>query len=130
MNNKKLGNKFENDFCNYLSVCGFWTHRMAQNATGQPADVIAARNGKAYLIDCKVCSNDVFALSRIEPNQKMAMFTWEHTGNGTGWFALKLKKADIYMMSLDYLMSDTKASINEDDIRERGTPIEEWVTKW
>ena len=55
-NNKKLGNDFESRFCEILYSEGFWVHNLAQNSAGQPADVIAARNGKTYLIDCKVCS--------------------------------------------------------------------------
>ena len=58
MSNKKLGNSFESELCEILSMYGFWCHNLAQNSAGQPADVIAVRNGKAYLIDCKVCSTD------------------------------------------------------------------------
>ena len=45
-NNKKLGNDFESRFCEILYSEGFWVHNLAQNSAGQPADVIAARNGK------------------------------------------------------------------------------------
>ena len=82
MTNKKIGNDFESDFCEILFENGFWTHNLAQNASGQPADVIAARNGKTYLIDCKVCSNRGFALSRMEENQDLSMELWKDTGNG------------------------------------------------
>lgn len=60
MSNKKLGNDFESEFCKILSEHGYWCHNMAQNAAGQPADVIAVKDTIAYLIDCKVCSNDKF----------------------------------------------------------------------
>ena len=54
MSNKKIGNDFEAELCEMLSLYGFWCHNLAVKSEGQPADVIAARNGKAYLIDCKV----------------------------------------------------------------------------
>ena len=56
--NRKIGNSFETEFCELLFQYGFWCHNIAQNAAGQPADVIAVKNKTAYLIDCKVCSNN------------------------------------------------------------------------
>ena len=50
--NRKIGNTFETEFCELLFQRGFWCHNMAQNAAGQPADVIAVKNKTAYLIDC------------------------------------------------------------------------------
>ena len=91
MTNKKLGNSFEAEFCEVLAGSGYWVHNLAQNQAGQPADVIAVKDGKAYLIDCKVCSTAAgFKFSRIEDNQELSMQLWETCGNGTGWFALKL----------------------------------------
>ena len=66
MNNKQAGNEFEREFCEILSKDGFWAHFMGGNRNGQPADIIAVRNEKAYLIDAKDCQNDRFVLSRIE----------------------------------------------------------------
>ena len=48
--NKKLGNLFEREFCEILAQHGFWVHNLTQNANGQPADIIAVRNGQAYLV--------------------------------------------------------------------------------
>ena len=95
--NKKLGNSFENEFCELLYQNDFWVHNLVQNASGQPADVIAVKDGKAYLIDCKVCTADIFALARIEDNQELAMRMWRDCGNGEGWFALKFSDG-IYMV--------------------------------
>ena len=53
--NRKVGTGFERDLCLSLSGCGFWAHNLAQNSQGQPFDVIAARNGVSYPIDCKDC---------------------------------------------------------------------------
>lgn len=130
-NNKSLGNSFEAEFCEILFENGFWTHNLAQNASGQPADVIAARNGKTYLIDCKVCSNRGFALSRMEENQDLSMELWKDTGNGDGWFALKVEEEEIVMIphfSIKALMRE-KSVLNLTDIREYGVKLERWLKK-
>ena len=128
MTNKKIGNDFESDFCEILFENGFWTHNLAQNASGQPADVIAARNGKTYLIDCKVCSNQGFALSRIEENQDLSMELWKDTGNGDGWFALKVEEEIVMIphFSIKALMRE-KSVLNLTDIREYGVKLERWL---
>ena len=103
MTNKKAGNSFEAELCEELAKHGFWAHNMTQNQTGQPADVIAVRDNKAYLIDCKVCSHDEFPLSRIEPNQESAMNLFRMCGNGHSYFALKLTNENIYMIPFTFL---------------------------
>lgn len=127
--NRKLGNTFEAKFCETLYGYGFWVHNMAQNQAGQPADVIAARNGKAYLIDCKVCVNDNFPFSRIESNQHTAMVLWKDCGNGYGLFALQLSDGAIYMFSHDLMiaLSIGQASIGREMIEHYGTPLRKWV---
>lgn len=129
--NKKIGNDFETEFCELLFNKGFWCHNMTQNSAGQPADVIAVRNGKAYLIDCKVCVNDTFPFSRIESNQHTAMTLWKQSGNGDGWFALQLSNKDIYMIDY-YLMialSLNQSSIGKDLITHYGLPLGRWIEK-
>ena len=64
--NRKTGTSFERQLCTSLAGYGFWAHQMAQNSQGQPFDVIAAKNGHTYPIDCKVCEKDVFRLERVE----------------------------------------------------------------
>ena len=131
MSNKKIGNKFETEFCEILFQEGFWTHNLAHNQVGQPADVLAVRNGKAYLIDCKVCVNDIFPFSRIESNQHTAMTLWKQSGNGYGWFALKLSNEDIYMIDYDLMiaLSLNQSSIGEDLITHYGVPLKRWIKK-
>lgn len=130
MTNKKLGNDFESKFCEILFENGFWTHNMAQNASGQPADVIAARNGKSYLIDCKVCSSRGFALSRMEENQDLSMELWKSCGNGEGWFAVLLNN-EIFMIphiSIKALREE-KSYMTELDVKEYGIVLERWLKK-
>lgn len=101
MSNCKVGAEFEKSFCKLLSEHGFWVHRISQNVAGQqPADVIAVKNGRAFLIDCKVCIRDVFTFERMEPNQRSAMDLWMRCGNAVPFFALQGSNEDVLM--LDY----------------------------
>jgi Holliday junction resolvase len=123
-----MGNSFEEELCDILYEHGFWTTNLAQKKSGQPADVIAAKNNKAYLIDAKVCTNNSFPFSRIEENQDLSMSLWNECGNGIGWFALKLDN-QIYMIS-HYVMKayrNQQSSLSAKEIFELGTPIERWV---
>lgn len=131
MSNKKLGNDFESQFCEILFEQGFWCHNLAQNQVGQPADVIAVRNGKAYLIDCKVCVNDTFPFSRIESNQHTAMTLWKQSGNDYGWFALQLSSKDIYMIDHEWMitLSLSRSFIGKDLITRYGLPLGRWIEK-
>lgn len=105
--NKTMGNHFEEELCELLAEQGFWAHNLAQNQVGQPADVLAVRDNIAVLIDCKVCSNNRFPLSRIEPNQEAAMTMWEAQGNEHCYFAIDLmiigvRKAEKGIRSASY----------------------------
>ena len=129
--NRKVGNGFEKDLCRSLSAYGFWVHLMTQNSQGQPFDVIAARNGVSYPIDCKDCAKDIFKLERIEENQYSAMSLWRDTNNGESWFALRLSNGAVYMISFSNMEANmlTKTVLSEREIRVLGVPLGEWVTK-
>ena len=146
--NKAVGSAFERELAEILSRHGFWAHVMASKATGHPADVIAVRNGRAYLIDAKECAHNTFPLSRVESNQHTAMTLWEECGNGTPWFALKLHGADgsaedgsaengsaengsaeVIMLPFYAVEKYTsgKKSMDEKDIRLEGYPLDDWA---
>lgn len=127
-NNKKNGNHFEEEFCELLALHGFWAHNMAQNQVGQPADVIAVKNGIPVLIDCKECETNRFSLSRIEGNQEGAMTLWEQTGNEHCYFAMKLKDGRIYMVSFDELM--LRQLYSEGTITEKEFPQYKTFRQW
>lgn len=101
--NRVLGCGFEQELCDLLAEHGYWAHNLAQNQIGQPADVIAVKDNVAVLIDCKVCSDNRFPLSRIEGNQEGAMTLWEVRGNAYCYFAMKLTDGSIYMVHFDDL---------------------------
>lgn len=129
--NRKNGNTFEAELCEILFQNGFWAHNLAQNKQGQPFDVIAAKNGKTYPIDCKDCSRDVFDLDRIEQNQYSAMSLWEMRGNGCGWFALKLSNGEIFFINLKTMeyLSKHRKTLPASIIQRFGTPLAEWVRR-
>lgn len=128
--NKAVGNHFEADLCEILFQNGFWAHNMAQTQAGQPADVIAVKNQKAYLIDCKVCTTGKgFDLRRVEDNQEMAMTLWRERGNKEGWFAIRLPDGTIHMVSFltIRLLRAMRTNLTEGLIRENGWPLKEWI---
>ena len=129
--NRDVGNAFEQELCELLSAYGFWAHNLKQDNSGQPADVIAARNKTAYLIDCKDCSAKGFDLRRVEDNQITAMQLWNECGNGQGWFAIKVPTGDIYMLPLFVVMAyrSRQASLSYAEIHELGKSLETWVKK-
>ena len=131
MTNKKIGNTFEEEFCELLSANGFWAHNFAQKSAGQPADVIAVKNKKAYLIDCKVCSTKKgFDLSRVEENQALSMDLWRECGNGYGYFAIKLE-AQIYMLPYYAVttMQFERSVMPRRDILNLGCPVDQWIER-
>lgn len=130
MNNRKMGNSFENELCEILSGCGYWVHPMRQDNSGQPADIIAVRNKVSHLIDAKVCSDNTFPLSRMEENQDLAMELWQECGNGLGWFALKTDYG-VYMLSHYCIKAykNQQSSLSTKEILDLGMPIEKWVKK-
>ena len=103
MSNKSAGTKFEREFANRLAAEGFWVHRLQDNKNGQPCDVIAARNGEAYLFDCKDCQKEVFDLRRVEENQYNAMQFFYVTGNSRGMFAVRYDPEVIFLVDYQVL---------------------------
>ena len=124
--NRKQGARFEKELAEMLSQHGYWVHCLQQNSAGQPADLIAVKNCVAYLIDCKVCTDGTFKLSRIEENQKLAMSHFRECNNTVGLFAMKLGD-DVLILSLDTLLQFEKSVLTEQEIRSYGIPLEEWT---
>lgn len=127
--NKKLGNKFEKELSEILYNAGYWVHLLNQNKNGQPADIIAVKNKKAYLIDAKVCSLEKFAFKRVEENQHLSMQMFIECGNTTPYFALKARN-EIYMLSyktIRDLIKQGKKQLNFAEINKYGTRLSTWL---
>lgn len=129
MSNKNTGTMFEKEFASLLSSQGFWVHRLQDNQNGQPFDLIAAKNKRTYVFDCKNCRSGVFQLSRMEENQQQAMMLWRETGNWEGMFALRFS-GRIYLMPCHMLMALRKSgtkSITEMDANRYGKHLDQWM---
>ena len=129
MINKKLGNDFEQELCQILADAGYWTHNFANRKNGQPADIIAVKNGKAYLIDAKECTREIFPLKRMEYNQELSMGLWIECGNIEPYFALKARN-EVYVV--DYttvmeLMLKGKKQLNLEDMNKYGVRLATWL---
>lgn len=127
--NKKTGSDFEEEFSKLAFSRGFWVHKMTANRDGQPADVIISRDNMSALVDCKVCENNKFPLSRIEDNQEYAMFLWLDRGNSHAGFALKIKD-EIRIINFLTLMDakdSGKKSFNFDQIMTQSLSFDDWV---
>ena len=127
--NKKLGNKFEKELSEILYGAGYWVHLLNQNKNGQPADIIAVKNKKAYLIDAKVCSLEKFAFKRVEENQHLSMQMFIDCGNTTPYFALKARN-EIYMLSyktIRDLIKQGKKQLNFEEINKYSTRLSTWL---
>jgi hypothetical protein len=68
---------------------------------------------------------------RIEENQFSAMTLWKDTGNGEGWFALRLSDGEVRMIPLSTMVdfSFTKTVLSKRDIQSCGLPLEEWAVE-
>lgn len=124
MSNKKLGNDYEQQLCKELADAGFWVHNFANRSNGQPADIIAVKNGKSFLIDAKVCSDGKFRLSRIEENQHLAMKKWRKCGNGSGCFAL-LVDGSTYILPYEAMMMEGETVLSNEFIKNVGLGVDE-----
>ena len=120
---------FEREFAGKLAKNRFWVHRFQDNKNGQPCDVIAARNGKTYLFDCKDCAG-AFQLSRVEENQYNAMLLFHMTGNSRGMFAVRFQGAPVYLVDfqvLKHLKNEGRKGIPKSAMPTYGRTLESWL---
>lgn len=127
--NRTIGGRFEEELCEILASNGWWAHNLAQNQVGQPADVIAVKRDIAVLIDCKVCANDRFTLSRIEGNQEGAMTLWKTRGNCFCYFAMKMTDGTIHMVHFDELKQLEDQGVKSIADFTYYRTLEEWVER-
>lgn len=130
MSNKSTGTKFESEFRLLLWRNGFWAHGFQDNRNGQPCDVIAVKNGIAWLFDCKNCQGPYFRLDRMEENQLNAMEMFQMAGNRRGMFAIQFPDKEIYLadyLVLQNLRDSGVKSIGRSDITLYGRTLEDWI---
>lgn len=128
MSNRSEGTGFESILCDTLAKSGFWAHNMAQKASGQPADVIAVKNGIGYLIDCKVCEKNIFRIDRMEENQDSAMSLWKACGNIGAYFAVRLADGSTYMVPYEDIVLARKKGVKS--LKRRDLIMYLSLTQW
>ena len=129
-NNKKSGTQFEKEFAFILAEKWFWVHLFQDNRNGQPCDVIAAKDGAAYLFDCKDCELGHFPLNRMEENQYNAMKLFQLTGNRSGMFAIRFPGQEIYLVDFEVLKKlrdKGMKRITQEEIHIYGRPLDDWL---
>lgn len=104
--NKKIGNDFEKEYARILKSRGYWVTFLTpkRHVGSQPCDLVAIKNDKAILIDCKTCKTHLFPISRIEENQRQAFKRYLKCGNTTFILAIKYnnKIYGINMKNIDF----------------------------
>lgn len=108
--NKKIGNEFEKELANILVSKGYWVTLLnpKTHIGSQPADLIAVKDNKATLIDCKTCKTHLFPISRIEENQWLAYEKYKKCGNTDYVLAIKYLEV-IYIIPIDTINKDRKS---------------------
>ena len=99
-----------------LSKEGYWVLLVTPKGyiNSQPCDLIAIKNNRVTLIDCKVCKTHIFQLRRIEENQWQAYKKYKKCGNNDFVLAVKYNKK-IYLIPLD-IIDKNKKSIDLDTL--------------
>lgn len=118
--NKRLGNAFEKEYAEIMRKKGYWVTFLSpkQHIGSQPCDLIAIKNDKPMLIDCKTCKTHLFPISRIEENQRLTFKRYIECGNTKFILAIKYnnKIYEINMKDIDYKQKniDLEGRANED----------------
>lgn len=112
MNNKELGNSFEENLALILADEGYWVSLFPPKtySGSQPADMIAVKNDVAILIDAKTLENKSgrWSITRIEDNQEKAAKRFLECGNSWYNFAI-LWNDTIYMIPFDTINFNEKS---------------------
>ena len=114
MNNKKLGNTFENEFLETLGNLGFWaTFIPPDNAGNQPFDIIAVKDGEPWAFDCKTCEKTTFTLNRLEVNQVFAFRLIRNRGGCQYTYIAVKHNGEIYLIDFEQLILERSVKLDE-----------------
>lgn len=101
-NNKELGNDFENELENILGNYGYWVYHTPNKNSGQPCDLILAKDNYIILLDSKHCEKEYFEFKHIQENQLLCFELNKRKGNTNTGFAIYFKpKNEWFVMSYD-----------------------------
>ena len=106
-----------------LAANGYWVHRIQDNYNGQPFDMIAIKENKAYCIECKHCVGSVFKFSRIEFNQRNAFYKLQRCKTD-GYIAIQFNNNnEFYLIDYNYLKvleEHRKHCFTEEELKHNG----------
>lgn len=116
MTNKSKGSKFEEDVAWKLSKTGYWVTLLAgANHTGsQPGDIIATKENKFWMIDCKTLESKTgrFTIDRAEENQILAYKKLCKVGS-YNYFYYILWNNNVYVVPMeDIIHADKSINVN------------------
>jgi Holliday junction resolvase len=115
MNNKQLGDKFEQEMVEWFATAGYWVHFLTPDKRGaQPFDIIAVRNGRAVVGDCKTSSRKTFSIDRLEDNQRLAFERWIACGNEVPYVFIKYRDV-VWFVPYTYLLHTGKVALEADN---------------
>lgn len=129
MSNKHDGTTFERKFADILYRRGFWALNIPDGKNGQPFDIVAVRNNRAYAFDCKSCAGQRFLFSRIEENQRNAFYAWKTAGNDPAMLALYIPAA-IYLLRYSDIRKLEKRNVHSLSVlgvKEHGIELGQWL---
>lgn len=119
-NNKELGNDFENELENILGNYGYWVYHTPNKNSGQPCDLILAKDNFIILLDSKHCDKDYFEFKHIQENQLLCFELNKRKGNINTGFAIYFKPLnEWFVMSYDnytYLANSFKKRANPHEL--------------
>ena len=126
-NNKELGNDFENKLEKILSNYSYWVYHTPNKNSGQPCDLILAKDNYIILLDSKQCDKEYFEFKHIQENQLLCFELNKRKGNINTGFAIYFKPLnEWFVMSYDkytYLAKMLKKRANPSELE----PINDYL---
>lgn len=124
INNKKIGNEFENKVCESLAKRGFWAHPLHPAPDGsQPFDIIALSKDSKLAIDCKALEKNRFPLSRVEDNQETAFTLLHSLGIYDTYFVIQISENEVVFAKAHYIIGEKNKGV-------KSIPVEELVNRF
>ena len=118
-NNKELGNDFENKLEKILSNYSYWDYHTPNKNSGQPCDLILAKNNYIILLDSKHCDKEYFEFKHIQENQLLCFELNKRKGNINTGFAIYFKPLNEW-----FVMSYDKYTYLAKSLKKRAYPSE------
>lgn len=107
---KSAGRAFEDRIIRDLRRRGWWTYLTPNTISGQPFDIIAISQTTGIAIEVKHLNGYRFDLSRVEPNQRIALKDFMDKGNDA--FFVIGTEMDAYVVNAEDILDCQDKSID------------------